>query len=119
MKAASLQFFNLPYPYVIDSLIYAQRPAITGDASLQAVPETGSNGHRPQNLKSMVRGLKDGAETKAIAEALRQTNWRRKDAARLLGISYKALLYKMRQFGCSSPSSNNAANAADTHLLNS
>jgi DNA-binding NtrC family response regulator len=62
-------------------------------------PEENSNGHGLQNLKSMVRDLKDEAEAKAIAEALRQTNWRRKDAARLLGISYKALLYKMRQFG--------------------
>ncbi len=57
------------------------------------------NGNGSQNLKSLVRGLKEEAEAKAIAEALRQTNWRRKDAARILGISYKALLYKMRQFG--------------------
>ncbi len=68
-------------------------------AAEAAVPEDSSNGHGLQNLKSMVRDLKDEAEAKAIAEALRQTNWRRKDAARLLGISYKALLYKMRQFG--------------------
>jgi transcriptional regulator with PAS, ATPase and Fis domain len=59
------------------------------------------HGNVPQNLKSLVRGLKDEAEAKAIAEALRQTNWRRKEAARILGISYKALLYKMRQFGFS------------------
>jgi two-component system, NtrC family, response regulator AtoC len=63
------------------------------------------NGHRSQNLKSLVRGLKEEAEAKAIAEALRQTNWRRKDAARILGISYKALLYKMRQFGFTPASS--------------
>lgn len=55
--------------------------------------------YEPRNLKSLVRGLKDEAEAKAIAEALRRTNWRRKEAARILGISYKALLYKMRQFG--------------------
>ena len=33
----------------------------------------------------------------AIADALEKTNWCRKDAAKMLGISYKALLYKMRQ----------------------
>ena len=60
-----------------------------------------SNGHKAQTLKSLVRGLKDEAEMRAIADALKQTNWRRKDAARILGISYKALLYKMRQFGFS------------------
>jgi hypothetical protein len=38
----------------------------------------------------------------AIAGALEKTNWCRKDAARMLGISYKALLYKMRQFNLDS-----------------
>jgi two-component system response regulator AtoC len=53
---------------------------------------------REQGLKALVRGLKDEAEMEAIADALQKTNWVRKDAAQLLGISYKALLYKMRQF---------------------
>lgn len=90
---------------------YVKRYVILGDKeeSLQellemqetqeAVHETHSNGNKPQTLKTLVRGLKDEAEMQAIADALRQTNWRRKDAALLLGISYKALLYKMRQFG--------------------
>ncbi len=53
---------------------------------------------QPQGLKSLVRGLKDQAEMQAIAQALDQTNWNRKEAAKLLNISYKALLYKIRQF---------------------
>lgn len=53
---------------------------------------------RDQGLKALVRSLKDEAEMEAIAEALEKTNWCRKDAAKILGISYKALLYKMRQF---------------------
>ncbi|MCL6565072.1 MAG: sigma-54 dependent transcriptional regulator [Acidobacteriia bacterium] len=53
---------------------------------------------REQGLKELVRSLKDEAEMEAIADALEKTNWSRKEAARLLGISYKALLYKMRQF---------------------
>jgi two-component system response regulator AtoC len=53
---------------------------------------------REQGLKALVRSLKDEAEMEAIADALEKTNWCRKEAARLLGISYKALLYKMRQF---------------------
>ena len=51
------------------------------------------------DLKSLVRGLKDEAEIKAIGEALQQTNWNRKAASRLLNISYKALLYKIREYG--------------------
>ena len=53
---------------------------------------------REQGLKALVRSLKDEVEMEAIADALEKTNWSRKEAARLLGISYKALLYKMRQF---------------------
>ncbi|MHB8756152.1 MAG: sigma-54-dependent transcriptional regulator [Candidatus Acidiferrales bacterium] len=55
-----------------------------------------------QGLKALVRGLKDEAEMEAIADALGKTNWCRKDAAKMLGISYKALLYKMRQFNLDS-----------------
>ena len=53
---------------------------------------------KEKGLKALVRSLKDEAEMEAIADALEKTNWSRKEAARLLGISYKALLYKMRQF---------------------
>jgi len=54
-------------------------------------------------LKSLVRGLKDEAEAEAIARTLEQTNWNRKEAARILNISYKALLYKTRQYGIEGP----------------
>ncbi len=53
---------------------------------------------REAGLKALVRSLKDEAEMEAIADALEKTHWCRKDAARMLGISYKALLYKIRQF---------------------
>lgn len=52
----------------------------------------------PSDLKSLVRGLKDEAECEAISRALRRTKWNRKEAARMLKISYKALLYKIRQY---------------------
>ena len=50
-------------------------------------------------LKSVARSAKDEAEAEAIRQALDQTNWNRKQAAALLQISYKALLYKIRQYG--------------------
>jgi DNA-binding NtrC family response regulator len=50
-------------------------------------------------LKSLGRTAKDGAEAEAISKALDETNWNRKQAAALLKISYKALLYKIRQYG--------------------
>jgi DNA-binding NtrC family response regulator len=49
-------------------------------------------------LKSLVRGLKDEAEMRAIEQALMATNWNRKLAATRLNISYKALLYKIKQY---------------------
>jgi two-component system, NtrC family, response regulator AtoC len=52
----------------------------------------------PDDLKSLVRGLKDEAEREAIARTLERTRWNRKEAARRLGISYKALLYKIRRY---------------------
>jgi len=50
-------------------------------------------------LKAMVRSLKDDAEAKEIQRALENTNWNRKRAAAHLNISYKALLYKIKQHG--------------------
>jgi len=67
---------------------------------------------REQGLKALVRGLKDEAEMEAIADALEKTRWCRKDAAKMLGISYKALLYKMRQFNLDTPRTRRSATAA-------
>jgi two-component system, NtrC family, response regulator AtoC len=50
-----------------------------------------------RNLKSLVRDIKNEAEVQAIKQALQETKWNRKHAARLLNISYRGLLYKIRQ----------------------
>jgi len=60
---------------------------------------TGSASGGGGGLKSLDRSAKDEAEAEAIAKALDETNWNRKQAAALLQISYKALLYKIRQYG--------------------
>ena len=67
---------------------------------------------KEQGLKALVRGLKDEAEMEAIADALEKTRWCRKDAAKMLGISYKALLYKMRQFNLDTPRNRRSSAAA-------
>ena len=59
----------------------------------------GSGGDAPGGLKGLARSAKDEAEAEAISKALDETNWNRKQAAALLQISYKALLYKIRQYG--------------------
>ncbi len=55
------------------------------------------------SLKLLVRNAKGEAERSAIAYALEQTQWNRKAAARLLNISYRALLYKIQEYGMAPP----------------
>jgi two-component system response regulator AtoC len=50
-----------------------------------------------------LRAIKGEAEAEAIRQALRETNWHRKEAAERLNISYKALLYKLRQYDIKPP----------------
>jgi two-component system, NtrC family, response regulator AtoC len=65
----------------------------------------GSNGHGDEksSLKLLVRNAKGETERGAIAQALEQTNWNRKAAARLLNISYRALLYKIQEYHMAPP----------------
>ncbi len=53
---------------------------------------------RKDDLKMMVRGLKDQAELQALDSVLKENNWNRRRAAAQLNISYKALLYKIKQY---------------------
>lgn len=55
--------------------------------------------HSLGDLKSLLRSLKGGTEMQVIAKALEQTKGNRKKASKLLNISYRALLYKVRQYG--------------------
>jgi two-component system response regulator AtoC len=70
----------------------------SGGAAAAESPSPSTASHT-SDLKQLVRGLKDEAEMQAIGKALERTKWNRKEAARLLNISYKALLYKIRQYG--------------------
>jgi DNA-binding NtrC family response regulator len=55
------------------------------------------------SLKLLVRNAKGEAERGAIAQALEQTHWNRKAAARLLNVSYRALLYKIQEYNLVPP----------------
>jgi len=54
---------------------------------------------RELNLKEIGREASSRAEREAIQRALLQTRWNRKEAAQLLKVSYKSLLYKIRGYG--------------------
>jgi len=74
-------------------------------------PAQRQSGEAGGGLKSVARSAKDEAEAEAIAKALEETNWNRKQAAALLKISYKALLYKIRQYGIAEMNSHHKLSA--------
>src|SRR5271168_5241186 len=103
---------------------FLKRYLILGDEALavtELLPRNDGNGSgaaradasRPDGggLKSLARGAKDEAEALAITRALEQTNWNRKQAAVILQISYKALLYKIRQYGIAEAKSHHKLSA--------
>jgi two-component system, NtrC family, response regulator AtoC len=59
-------------------------------AAKAAAPLTGS-------LKDIARSAAREAERELIYRTLQQTRWKRREAAEILGISYKALLYKIKE----------------------
>jgi two-component system response regulator AtoC len=60
-------------------------------------PEISFDG--PISLKKLTRQAVRELERKIILKVLQQHHWNRKQAARTLGISYRALLYKIRDAG--------------------
>jgi two-component system, NtrC family, response regulator AtoC len=74
-----------------------QNPASTGERSKPAAPESTAVEKPASNPKPTLRSLRAAAEVLAIRQALEETGWNRKRAAQLLSISYRGLLYKLRQ----------------------
>jgi two-component system response regulator AtoC len=60
------------------------------------------------DLKGVLRNMKRQVEREAIVNALAKLGGNRSKTARLLNISYRALLYKIREFGIDLPNSENA-----------
>jgi two-component system response regulator AtoC len=87
-----------------------KRMIVLGDSLLARSPWPGelANGKHetpppPANvqisLKNISRKAALAAERQAILDALEQTRWNRMRAAKLLNISYRALLYKIKDAG--------------------
>jgi two-component system, NtrC family, response regulator AtoC len=74
------------------SIVHSMPPAMPAPpaAALDAPPAG------PSSLKDIARHAAREAERKLIASTLQTTRWNRRAAAELLGISYKALLYKIK-----------------------
>jgi two-component system response regulator AtoC len=70
------------------------QPALAGGAMAIDVAASGS-----VSLKEIARKAAQEAERVLIQRMLTRTCWNRKEAAEILGISYKALLYKIKENG--------------------
>jgi hypothetical protein len=70
--------------------------------------DTNNAGHGnvtgPVSLKHIARRAAHAAERDVILQVLHQTQWNRVRAAKLLEISYRALLYKIKDLGLASAS---------------
>lgn len=66
-------------------------------ALLQKTPTAGNG--RPMSLKAASKAASHEAEKELILRVLTRTRWNRRRAAEELQISYKALLYKLKQIG--------------------
>jgi len=90
----------------------ARKVVAVGDAGLAlgdlrvsrvAQPVTSAEGLSGSSLKVAARAASRRTERELILKALEQTHWNRKRAARDLQISYKSLLYKIKQIGAALP----------------
>src|SRR3984893_6910267 len=74
--------------------------AMGGLRAMLLRPDFGGNSSRV-SLKQASRAASREAEKEIILRALTRTRWNRRRAAQDLQISYQALLYKLKQMGCS------------------
>jgi two-component system response regulator AtoC len=67
--------------------------------ALHAVASQAATDEGNYSLKDISRIAARKAERELISRMLQQTRWNRKETAGILGISYKALLYKIKENG--------------------
>ena len=91
--------------------VYEQQPSPN---SLTSEPVAIGGSRSERDLKFLVRTLKEDVEIQAITTALSETDWNRKKAARLLHISYRGLLNKIRQHASTRPPVNHEPAQQDT-----
>jgi two-component system response regulator AtoC len=86
---------NVVKRYVIlgsEDAIYGELRPVTNHSFVSPRPAT----DRPISLKEITRAAVRDVERQVILEVLQANNWNRRRAARALNISYRALLYKMK-----------------------
>jgi two-component system response regulator AtoC len=72
-------------------------PAPSAPEAIETAASEGESG--PLSLRDIGRRAARDAEREALKRVLYQTNWNRKKAARILEVSYKTLLQKIKECG--------------------
>jgi two-component system response regulator AtoC len=116
------KFLDHPWPGNIRQLENAVRNIVAlgderlalGDLdSIGADPSSRGEATQKFSLKEAARAASHQAERELILKALQRTHWNRKRAARELQISYKALLYKVKQIGMEDTSESSGPKGQD------
>jgi len=63
------------------------------------LPRIDADGGKPPSLRDLARTAAQETERALIEEALVKTRWNRREAAKILRISYRALRYKIQAYG--------------------
>ena len=93
--AAHRSAVPLPPPVTESAATSSPPRAPSGPAAIAAAAAEGGN----YSLKDISRTAAREAERELILRMLQRTRWNRKETAENLGISYKALLYKIKEGG--------------------
>jgi transcriptional regulator with PAS, ATPase and Fis domain len=83
---------------VIKDLLHKELKCETTPDRMESVPLNTSNGKDTFCLKELGKRAAEAAEKELIQSVLQETHWNRKEAAKLLRVSYKALLYKIQKY---------------------
>jgi two-component system response regulator AtoC len=83
---------------VMNGSIENPKNGTTSVLTPETISRNGGKGLESLNLRQAGKEAAEFAEKELIRKILQETYWNRKRAAKLLGVSYKALLYKIQKY---------------------
>ncbi len=92
--AADLQFSNSASPVISATPASAPTTPEAGAAS-----PTGANAFSPQEAYGDMEGYLEDIERQIISRALEDSRWNKTNTAKLLGISFRSLRYRLKKLG--------------------
>jgi two-component system response regulator AtoC len=101
-------------PTVLEAELWRRMSQHRTAAEVEAAPKSKMAASKtgPPSIKTL-RQDRDAEEARVILSVLSSTRWNRKQAARKLGMDYKALLYRMKRLGIDGANEANALQVTD------